>query len=108
MTNEPKASRLRREILELAEAKHATGTLSDADYRKITLRQMKPPETPALTGEDIRSLRERAHISQAVFGKYLRISTGYVQKLERGAKRPDGPVLVLLDLIRRKGLEAIL
>jgi len=47
-------------------------------------------------------------VSRAVFGKYLRISTGYVQKLERGAKRPDGPVLVLLDLIRRKGWEAIL
>jgi putative transcriptional regulator len=108
MTTQTKPSRLRREILELAEAKRVSGTLSAADYRKITLRDLHQPETPDISGEEIRALRERAHVSQAVFGKYLRISTGYVQKLERGAKRPDGPVLVLLDLIRRKGLEAIL
>jgi len=108
MTTATKPSRLRREILELAEAKQANGTLSPVDYRKITLRELRPPETPEISGEDIRALRERAQVSQAVFGKYLRISTGYVQKLERGAKRPDGPVLVPLDLIRRKGWEAIL
>jgi len=108
MTTATKPSRLRREILEMAEAKHANGTLSPADFRKITLRELRQPETPEITGEDIRALRERAKVSQAVFGKYLRISTGYVQKLERGARRPDGPVLVLLDLIRRKGWEAIL
>jgi putative transcriptional regulator len=28
--------------------------------------------------------------------------------LERGAKRPTGPALVLLNVIRRKGIEAIL
>jgi putative transcriptional regulator len=108
MTIATKPSRLRREILELAEAKHVNGTLSPTDYRKITLREFRQPEAPQITGEDIRALRERAQVSQAVFGKYLRISTGYVQKLERGAKRPDGPVLVLLDLIRRKGWGAIL
>ena len=108
MTTETRPSRLRRAILELAGAKHANGTLSEADYRKITLREIRQPETPDITAEEIRSLRERAHVSQAVFGKYLRISTGYVQKLERGARRPDGPVLVLLDIIRRKGLDAIL
>ena len=108
MTTATKPSRLRREILELAEAKHANGTLSPSDYRKITLRELRRPETPEISGKDIRALREQAQVSQAVFGKHLRISTGYVQKLERGAKRPDGPVLVLLDLIRRKGWEAIL
>ena len=108
MTTETKPSRLRREILELAHAKQANGTLGAEDYRKITLREIIATDAPVMTPEDIRALRERAHVSQAVFGKYLRISTGYVQKLERGAKRPDGPVLVLLDIIRRKGLDAIL
>ena len=28
--------------------------------------------------------------------------------LERGAKHPTGPALVLLNVIRRKGIEAIL
>ena len=71
MITQTKPSRLRREILELAEAKHANGTLSSPDYRKVTLREICQPETPDITAEEIRSLRERAHVSQAVFGKYL-------------------------------------
>jgi putative transcriptional regulator len=31
-----------------------------------------------------------------------------VSQLERGAKQPSGPALVLLNVIRRKGIEAIL
>jgi putative transcriptional regulator len=78
---------------------------------KITLRHLagRPP-APAepMTGKEIRALRERAHISQAVFARYLNLTVGYVSQLERGAKRPTGPALVLLNLIRRKGIEAIL
>jgi len=33
---------------------------------------------------------------------------GYVSQLERGVKQPSGPALVLLDVIRRKGIEGIL
>ncbi len=61
-----------------------------------------------MTGEEIRSLRERAHISQAVFARYLNLTVGYVSQLEHGAKRPTGPALVLLNVIRSKGIEAIL
>jgi len=61
-----------------------------------------------MTPEEIRALRENARLSQAVFARYLQLTTGYVSQLERGAKRPSGPALVLLDLIRRKGIEAIL
>ncbi|MBV8776004.1 MAG: helix-turn-helix domain-containing protein, partial [Alphaproteobacteria bacterium] len=49
-----------------------------------------------------------AHLSQAVFARYLNLTADYVSKLERGAKRPTGPTLVLLNVIRRKGIEAIL
>jgi DNA-binding transcriptional regulator YiaG len=33
---------------------------------------------------------------------------GYVSQLERDEKRPTGPTLVLLNVIQRRGLEAIL
>jgi len=61
-----------------------------------------------ISGDEIRSLRERAHLSQAVFARYLNLTTGYVSQLERGAKRSTGPALVLLNVTRRKGIEAIL
>jgi putative transcriptional regulator len=64
--------------------------------------------TEPLTGEDIRAMRERANLSQAVFAHYLNVTVGYVSQLERGAKRPTGAALVLLNVIRRKGIEAIL
>jgi putative transcriptional regulator len=61
-----------------------------------------------ITGEEIRSLREQAHLSQAVFARYLNLTVGHVSQLERGAKRPTGPALVLFNVIRRKGIDAIL
>ena len=63
---------------------------------------------PCPSGSEIRALREKANLSQAVFAHYLKLTVGYVSQLERGAKRPTGPALVLLDVIRRKGIEAIL
>jgi putative transcriptional regulator len=59
-------------------------------------------------GEEIRGLREKGHLSQAVFARHLNLTVGYVSQLERGAKRPTGAALVLLNVIRRKGLEVIL
>ncbi len=61
-----------------------------------------------LTGKDIRLIRKRAHMSQAVFAHHLNVTMGYVSQLERGAKHPTGATLALLNVIRRKGIEAIL
>ena len=110
-TRTPKPSRLRREMLETAKDMHALGIMNDATYRKITMREVGRAVAATLvplTGDDIRALREQANMSQAVFAKYLNLTVGYVSQLERGAKRPTGPALALLNVIRRKGMEAIL
>ena len=73
------------------------------DVNKIEAAELVP-----LSGEEIRALREQAHMSQAVFARCLNLTVGYVSQLERGAKRPTGPALALLDVIRRKGIEAII
>ena len=104
-------SRLTRELLETARDMHASGLMTKAAHEKITMRHMEdaaPAVPTTLTGPEIKALRQRANLSQAVFARYLRLTTGYVSQLERGAKRPTGPALVLLDVIRRKGIEAIL
>jgi putative transcriptional regulator len=98
-------------ILEMASDMHGIGIMNDADYNKITMRHLgKTPIAPRrpLAPQDIRALRERARMSQAVFARHLNVTTGYVSQLERGAKRPTGAALALLDVIRRKGIEAIL
>jgi putative transcriptional regulator len=108
--NKTKPNRLTTALLETADDMRRVGVMDAATHEKITLRHLGDkaalPET--ITAEEIRSLRERAHLSQAVFARYLNLTVGYVSQLERGAKRPTGPALVLLNVIRRKGIEAIL
>ncbi|MBF0476573.1 MAG: helix-turn-helix domain-containing protein [Deltaproteobacteria bacterium] len=111
MTKGKKPSRLTQALLETAEDMHSVGLLDQAAYEKITMRHLGIKDKSAvesLTGEDIRAMREQANMSQAVFAHYLNLTVGYVSQLERGVKRPTGAALVLLDVIHRKGIEAIL
>lgn len=104
-------NRLTKALLETADDMRRVGVMDASAHVKITLRHLhKRPEPGAepITGAEIRLLRERAHLSQAVFARHLNLTTGYVSQLERGAKRATGPALALLNVIRRKGIEAIL
>ncbi len=106
-----KSSQLAQALLETAKDMHGCGLLDEAAYAKITMRHLgaeDKTEVEPLTGETIRAMREQAHMSQAVFAHYLNLTAGYVSQLERGAKRPTGAALALLNVIRRKGIEAIL
>ena len=106
-----KKSRLTEALLETADGMHRAGVLSDSAHAKITKRHLGAAESTnvaPLTPREIRRLRERANMSQAAFAHYLHLTTGYVSQLERGTKHPSGPALVLLNVIRRKGMEAIL
>ena len=76
-------------------------TMREFDVRCLT-------QTDDLTARDIVAMREEAGVSQAVFARALNVTTDYVSKIERGAKRPTGSTLKLLALVRRKGFEAIL
>ncbi len=57
--------------------------------------------------EDIRALRMRENASQAVFARYLNVTTGMVSQWERGEKRPRGASLKLLTLVAKNGLRAV-
>src|SRR3981081_1316521 len=112
MAKKTKANRrLTEELLETAQDMRASGLMTKAAHEKITMRHLgegrTAPKGVALSGKAITALGEKAHLSQAVFAHYLKLTVGYVSQLERGAKRPTGPALVLLDVIRRKGIEAI-
>jgi putative transcriptional regulator len=105
-----KLSRLSEALLETAEDMHRIGVMDDATYRKITIRHLGPQALSTaepISGDEIRKLREQAHLSQAAFARYLNLTVGYISQLERGTKEPKGPALALLNVIRRKGFEAI-
>lgn len=105
-----KPSRLVQALLETADDMRRAGIMEPSSHTKITLRHLGSGADFAaepMTGDDIRKLRQKAHLSQAVFARYLNLTVGYVSQLERGEKRPSGPALVLLNVIRRKGIEAL-
>jgi putative transcriptional regulator len=64
-------------------------------------------EVTPLSPTEIADLRHHAGVSQSVFATYLNVTTGIVSKWERGEKHPAGPALKLLNLAKKKGLEAI-
>lgn len=104
-------SNLAEAMLETAAGMNRIGIMDDATYRKITLRHLGSDALPTaapITGDEIRAVRERAQLSQAALAKHLNLTAGYVSQLERGAKQAKGPVLALLNVIRRKGIEALL
>jgi len=59
------------------------------------------------SAEQIRSLRERYRLSQAVMAAVLNTSISTIQKWELGDKHPAGPSLKLLSILDRKGLEVL-
>ena len=65
------------------------------------------PPVRELSPRQIRALRKRSRMSQAVFAAVLNTSVSTVQKWEIGEKRPSGPSLKLLDVIHRKGIESL-
>ena len=111
MTTTKKPNRLREAINETAEGLHRIGLMDDAAYQKITARHLdvaRLPTSEPMTGEEIRAVREKAHLSQAALGRCIGLTPGYVSQLERGTKQAKGPALTLLNVIRRKGLDALL
>ena len=92
-------------VYETASGLHKAGLVDKATMREFDALCLTAVEP--LTPEEIRSLREREQVSQPVFAHYLNVRKDAVSKWERGEKRPNGPSLKLLNLVKAKGLRAI-
>ena len=99
-------NRILSEVHEMANDLHDIGLISKRRMREfdalchLDVEEMSP--------QKIKQLREKSHVSQAVFAAVLNLSLSTVQKWEIGDKKPSGPSLKLLNLIEHKGLDAIL
>src|ERR1700750_2871155 len=90
---------------ETAEGLHAACAMDKQTMRKFDEACLTPVRP--LTAVEIRALREREGASQAVFARYLNVTTGLVSKWERGEKHPQGASLKLLSLVARNGLHTV-
>jgi putative transcriptional regulator len=90
--------------------KTAQGLAAAGVMNKRTMREFDQMcLTPArrLKPREIRALRLREGASQAVFARYLNVTTGLIGQWERGEKHPQGASLKLLSLVAKHGLEAV-
>ena len=90
---------------EAAQGLAEAGVMSKQTMRKFDEMCLTPVKD--MTPEDIRTLRLREQASQAVFARYLNVTTGLVSQWERGEKRPRGASLKLLTLVAKNGLGAV-
>lgn len=91
--------------LEFANDLHEVGAMKKSTLRDI--EKLAVPKAPAYDAAMVRGIRIRYKISQPVFARILNVGPSTVQQWEQGKKKPSGASARLLDVIDRKGLEAI-
>jgi putative transcriptional regulator len=97
MTTKAKAkSRILEAVHETADDLHRLGFIDKRKMQKYDALCLAPVQDYDL------------HLSQAVLASVLNTSASTVRKWEVGDKRPSGPSQRLLDILERKGLEAVL
>jgi putative transcriptional regulator len=91
---------------EAASDLHAAGGLDKLTMQQFDLLCLTLVED--LSAREIQALREEAGVSQGVFARVLNVKPGLISQWERGERRPSGPSLKLLSLIKAKGFEAVI
>ena len=107
MTTKTRAkSRIFEAVHQTAGDLHRLGFIDKRKMRRFDALCLDP--VPEYDSGKIRALRDHLQLSQAVLAAVLNTSLSTVRKWEIGEKHPSGPSLKLLDLLDRKGLEAVL
>ena len=70
---------------------------------KMTLRTHKVEinAAPEVTPEELLALREKLHLSRAVFARYLRTNPRTVENWEQGRVHPNAQACLLIRLVER-------
>jgi putative transcriptional regulator len=92
-------------VHETASGLYESGLIDKVSMR--TFDAMCLTKIQPLGSAEIRALREKERVSQAVLASYLNVTTSLVSQWERGEKNPSGPSLKLLNLVEKHGLEFI-
>ena len=69
---------------------------------KITLKSsVLPAPAPVMKPSEIRAVRKKLNVSQAVFGRLLNVPPVTILKWEHGERKPSGAALRLLEIAKR-------
>ena len=99
-------SRILETVHETAMDLHSAGFIDMHRMREYDALCLAP--VPEYSSRKIQTLRARHKLSQAVLATVLNTSLSTVRQWEIGKKHPSGPSQKLLNLLDRKGLEALI
>ena len=100
------SSRILESVHADVSALHRAGLMDKQTMREFDALCLAPVRS--LSRTQIIRIRRNAGVSQPVFAKYLNVSRSTVAQWEQGEKTPSGPALKLLNLVDRKGLDALM
>ena len=84
---------------------HRIGLVGKKTMRQFDVRCLTPVRE--FSRSEIKRVRVANNVSQQVFTSYLNVTPTLVSQWERGEKKPSGPSLKLLSIVKKKGLDAI-
>jgi putative transcriptional regulator len=95
------------EMYEAACELHEAGFI---DKRRMSEHEAlyRANQVPQYTSDTVKALRNRLNVSQSVLATIINTSAATVRSWEAGTKKPGGPTCKLLDVLDRKGIEALL
>ncbi len=77
-----------------------SGLKSSFTEKELNLLGVKIPEI-VITSAEIRGIRKKTNLSQAVFARLLNVSPSSVRQWEQGKRVPTGSTKVLLELLNK-------
>jgi putative transcriptional regulator len=95
-----------KSIIKTVKDLNKSGLVDDITMKNI--ENLCLPEVQEYTPEKIVSIRKKNRLSQAALASLFNISPSTVQKWERGNKKPTGASKKLLDVMERKGIDALI
>jgi len=93
-------------VHETAKDLRNAGIMDEMTMREFDVLCLPPVKT--YEPKEIRQIRLRYHVSQAVFATYLNVSKTSVASWESGGKKPGPTAVKLLNLVDRKGIGAVI
>ncbi len=84
---------------------HRAGVVDKHTMRRFDESCLTPVRE--LAPDEIRKIRLQEGASQAVFARYLNVTSSLVSQWERGEKHPQGPSLKMLSLVAKRGLDSV-
>lgn len=98
-------SRILKNVQSSATRLHDAGYMNDLTMREFDALCLNP--CPGFTAKDVQRIRTKSRASQSVFAAFLNVGKTTVAAWEQGTKRPSGAAAKLLELVERKGLDAL-